>query len=83
MNMAETETIIDEERAGHTYSIIRTNAEEWTRDTGFEHEFLAYIDGEITITAGALEVDGWEKPWTDALRRYCEAHIDGLSAGGN
>lgn len=76
----EREVVAEETRSGHTYSIVRTSEDEWTRSSGFEYEFVGYIDGDAVMTASALETDGWEKPWVDALRRYCEANIDGRVA---
>lgn len=82
--MSETETVrevVEEaERSGYTYTIVRTNEKEWTRGSKYEYEFVASIDGENVMTASALETDGWEQPWADALRRYCESNIDGRVA---
>lgn len=57
--------------------IVQTGEEQFTRATGFNYEFVCYVDGKLTMTAKELEQRGESEPWVPALTRYAEAYIDG------
>lgn len=75
-----TEMMAEDSHNGHDFTIVRTDDPAFTQETGFNYEFVAYVDGEQVITAGEVEQRGASKPWIKTLRRYAEAYIDGLEA---
>jgi hypothetical protein len=76
--MAERETVSDDTYRGIDYKVVRTNEEEHT--SGFEYEFLLYVDDEFITTASDLEDRHYTKPWIPACEQYAEAVIDGMLA---
>lgn len=72
----ERETVKEETYRGVSYTIVRTNEEEWA-SSGFEYEFVLYMNDMHITSASQLETAGWSNPWIDALSRYAEAYIDG------
>lgn len=74
-NEVERETLVDREYRGVNYEIVRTNED--THTSGFEYEFLLYVEGEKVTTASELETRGYTNPWIGALETYVNAYIDG------
>ena len=78
----ERETVKTGNIEGHDFEIIRTNEQEFAGGTGFEYEFVLFVNGEQVKTAGELETDGWEKPWIPALERYAGVYCTSPAVGG-
>lgn len=68
------------EHKGHTMEVNRID----NTGAGYEYEFALEIDGEQVKTASQLERDGYSfeevNNWTNALRRFGRAYIEGMEA---
>lgn len=71
----ERETLRDDSYRGVSYEVVRTNEDDWT--SGFEYEFVLFVEGEPVITATELEARGYVNPWLSAMDTYVQAYIDG------
>lgn len=66
----------------HTIEVEREEA----TDSGYEYEFVCYVDGTPILTATQLEDRGASGPedggdnWTAQLKRHALAYCDGLDA---